>query len=119
MNGLNRLLQLPVEIKGKINKEFGSIQNLYQKVFDLNAEEYTLTGSKSPRLKQIQQEIYDIEDRLEDFGLTDGSDLTIEISSDFGEIIVNKEISKLNEYLAQFGTDFDTMRKWFKDKYEI
>ena len=51
--------------------------------------------------------------------MTDGSDITNEISSDFGEIIVNKQIKELNKYLAQLGTDFNTMRDWMKKKYDI
>jgi frataxin-like iron-binding protein CyaY len=119
MQGLDRLLNLPENIRTEIENVYGSVQDLYQKIFDLNAEEYSLTGSNSPRLNQIQAEIYDIEDKLEEFGITDGSDITTEIASDFGEIIVNKQITKLNVYLSQFGTDFDTMRKWLKNKYNI
>lgn len=119
MQGLDRLLNLPENIKTEIENEYGSVQDLYQKIFDLNAEEYSLTGSNSPRLSAIQTETYNIEDKLEEFGLTDGSDITTEISSDFGEIIVNKRITKLNDYLSQFGTDFDTMREWLKNKYNI
>jgi len=119
MQGLDRLLNLPDNIKTEIENEYGSVQDLYQKIFDLNAEEYSLTGSKSPRLNKIQTETYDIEEKLEEFGLTDGSDITTEISSDFGEIIVNKRVTALNDYLSKFGTDFDTMRDWLKNKYNI
>jgi len=119
MQGLDRLLKLPDNIKTEIENEYGSIQDLYQNIFDLNAEEYRLTGSKNPRLNEIQTEIYNIEDKLEEIGLTDGSDITVEISSDFSEIIVNNRITKLNEYLSQYGTDFDAMREWLKNKYNI
>ena len=119
MQGLIRLKKLPKDIQDKIVSEFGSIEGLYQKVFDLNAEEYRLTGTKNPRIDKIRNEIFDIDDKLEEFGITDGSDFTSEIASDFGNIIVSKKISDLNKYLAQFGTDFDTMQKWLKDKYGI
>tara|TARA_Y100001001_G_C7961319_1_gene292631 strand:- start:315 stop:680 length:366 start_codon:yes stop_codon:yes gene_type:complete len=119
MQGLKRLLCLPENVKNQIVNAYGSVQNLYQKIFDLNAEEYGLTGSGSPRLNEIQTEIYHIEDQLEEFGLTDGNDIITEISSDFGEIIVNGHIKELNNYLSQFGTDFDTMRQWLKSKYNI
>ena len=119
MQGLIRLRKLPKEVQDKILSEFGGIEKLYQNVFDLNAESYRLTGSKNPRLDEIQNELFDIEDKLEEFGITDGSDFTSEIASDFGDIIVTKRINDLNKYLAQFGTDFATMQKWMKDKYGI
>ena len=119
MEGFIKLIKLPLDIQNKIISEFGGIESLYQNVFDLNAESYRLTGTKNPRLDEIRKELFDIENKLEEFGIMDGSDFTSEISSDFGDIIVSKRINNLNKYLAQFGTDFDTMQKWLKDKYGI
>lgn len=119
MEGLKRLLSLPENIKQQIDGEYGSIGQLYQNVFNLNQEECQLTGSNSPRLKQIENELLDIEDKLEEFGVTDGRDITSEIASDFGDIIVNKKIADLNEFLKPLGTDFGTMKKWLQDKYGI
>lgn len=119
MSGIQNLLTLPQEILDQIILEFGSVAGLYKKVFDLNQEEYRLTGSNSPRLKVIENELFDIEDKLEGFGVTDGRDITSDIAADFGEIIVNKRIQDLDKYLKQFGTDFETMRKWLKDNYNI
>ena len=119
MEGLKRLLSLPDNIKLEIINNFGSIGQLYQKVFDLNQEEYRLTGSNSPRLKEIQTELFDIEDKLESFGITDGGDVTSEIASDFGDIILSNKIADLNKYLKPLGTDFEKMQKWLKDNYGI
>lgn len=119
MQGLKQLLDLPEEIKEQINNDFGSVGNLYRKVFDLNQEEYKLTGSNSPRLAEISNELYDIEDKLESYGVSDGRDITSDISSDFGDIIVSKRIADLNRFLEPLGTDFETMQKWLKENYDI
>lgn len=119
MQGLKQLLELPDDIKQQIVNDFGSIGHLYRKVFDLNQEELKLTGSKSPRLKEIENELFDIEDMLESYGDIDGRDITSEIASDFGEIVVGKKIADLNEFLQPLGTDFSTMQKWLKDNFGI
>jgi hypothetical protein len=119
MQGLKQLLDLPDEIKEQIINDFGSVGNLYRKVFDLNQEEYKLTGNNSPRIAEIQNELYDIEEKLESYGVTDGRDITTDISSDFGDIIVSKRIDDLNRFLQPLGTDFETMQIWLKENYGI
>lgn len=119
MQGLKQVLDLPEEIKEQINIDFGSAGNLYRKVFDLNQEEYKLTGSNSSRLAEIRNELYDIEDKLESYGVPDGRDITSDISSDFGDIIVSKRIADLNRFLEPLGTDFETMQIWLKENYGI
>ncbi len=119
MQGLKQVLDLPEEIKEQINNDFGSAGNLYRKVFDLNQEEYKLIGSNSPRLAEIKNELYDIEDKLESYGVPDGRDITSDISSDFGDIIVSKRIADLNRFLEPLGTDFETMQIWLKENYGI
>ena len=122
MSGLNLLNQFPEEIKEKIIAEFGSIQDLYKKIFDLYQRQHSLYKIKpldNQKVANIDNEIYDIEEKLEELGVEDGSDITSEISSDFGEIMVNKEINNLDLYLKQRGTDYETMRSWLKDKYGI
>lgn len=119
MQGLNHLLNLPAGIKQQIVTDFGNISNLYKKVFDLNQEELKLTGSKSPRLQDIKNELFDIEDKLESYGVTDSREITTKIASDFGEIVVGNKIVNLNKFLQPLGTDFATMQKWLKDNYGI
>ena len=119
MEGLDQILRLPEEIKEKIKQEFGSEFELYQKVFDLNKEQHQLTGSGSPRLSDIENELFDIEDKLEEMRIVDGRDITSDIASDYGEILVNKRIDDLNKYLEPLGTDFNKMQQWLKNNYGI
>ena len=44
----------------------------------------------------------------------DGHGIMTEISSDHGEIIVNKVVTNLDNYLKQKGTTFEQMREWLK-----
>jgi hypothetical protein len=122
MTGLNFILQLPDEIKNKISTEWGSIGNFYRLVFDLNAQDYKLATQKPNGYEQqradIEKTLYDIEEKLDEFGI-DGRDVTTEISSDHGEIIVQRHVQNLDHHLRKFGTDFETLRKWMKDKYGI
>lgn len=122
MEGLKMLTSLPIDIKKSIVQEFGSIETLYKKVFDLNAEDYGLHMNKpkgyQSRQQAINSELLDIEDKLEELGL-DGRDVTSEISSDHGEIIVNRRVQDLDNYLRQIGTDYETIKAWLKNSYGI
>ena len=79
MSGLNLLNQFPEEIKEKIIAEFGSIQDLYKKIFDLYQRQHSLYKIKpldNQKVANIDNEIYDIEEKLEELGVEDGSDIT-------------------------------------------
>lgn len=119
MEGLEKLLKLDNGEKDIIINEYGNIQNFYQTVFNLNLEEYNLHNSHNPRLNAIRTELLQIEMRLEELGINNAHDLITDISADFTEIIVNRRIAELNEYLTSLGTDFDEMRKWINEKYNI
>ena len=123
MIGLSYLQRLPDDIKAKISSEFVSIEELYKLIFSLHFNDYKLYINKPNGFEEerqnIQNKLYQIENKLESFGVTDGSDITNEISSDHGEIIVNRQIQKLDNYLSQFGTDFKTVREWMKTTYGI
>jgi hypothetical protein len=118
MTGLQELLRLPDDIKEQITNEYGGITDFYKMVFDLYAEEYQVFTTKptgyQTRLDAIQQQLYNIQDKLDDFGI-DGHGIVTEISSDHGEIIVSRNITQLDQYLQQFGTNFEEMRKWIDD----
>ncbi|SFN97796.1 hypothetical protein [Salegentibacter flavus] len=122
MEGLEYLRSLSQEAKDKISAEFGGIENLYQTVFDINKTEYNLYANKpenyKSQLQLAENALNEIEERLEEIGL-DGRDVTTEISNDFGEIIVSKNINALDIYLKQHGTDYLTMRDWIKKNYGI
>ena len=122
MQGLDNLRQLPDDIKNQIIAKYDSIENFYKLVFDLNVRDYKVfiekkEGFETTR-RQIENQVNDIEDWLETLGL-DGRDITSDISSDHGEIIVSKHVAKLDNYLQQYNTDFSTLRKWMKDKFGI
>jgi hypothetical protein len=117
MEGLQILHSLPSDKKEKIEKEFGSIEELYKKVFDNYNEDYKLHRTKPSGYQEQQEKIknalYDIEDKLDEMEL-DGHSIITDISSDHGEIIVNKTVKDLDEYLKQYGTTFEKMREWLK-----
>ncbi|MDD3479136.1 MAG: hypothetical protein PHI42_01935 [Paludibacteraceae bacterium] len=123
MNGLEILKSLPATMKGQIAQQYGSIEKFYQLVFSLHATNYNLFMNKPAgyqlNQQQIQIQIEQIEYKLESFGLEDGSDITNEIASDHEEIIVNREIQKLDNDLRKKGSDYDSLRKWLNDKYGI
>lgn len=119
MKGLENLYRLSKNIKQEIIKYFGGISDFYQKVFDLNHLQYThylLNGTYS---HEIKKELYDIVDKLESFGVPDGSDIIDEIATDFNSIIVSKQVIYLNKYLELLGTDFKKIQKWLNDNYGI
>ena len=122
MEGLEYLRSLSQETKEKISAEFGGIENLYKTVFDINKNEHSLYANKpenyKSQLQLAENSLNEIESRLEKIGL-DGRDVTTEIASDFGEIVVSKNINALDNYLKQHGTDYLTMRDWIKENYGI
>ena len=122
MTGLEELKQLPDEIKSKIIVEWGSIENFYKKAFELIALEYKLSMQKpsgyQQRVQTIENEILDIEDKLEEFA--DGcGDIIVEIRSDLGDIIIYRNAQKLDSYLTQSGLEYQGIRKWMSDNYGI
>lgn len=123
MTILEILHSLPNQIKEQISHEYGSIDGFYQMVFKLNATDYNLFITKpigyENAMRKIQNQIEEIEDKLERLGVIDGSYITSEISNDHGEIVVNQNIKQLDNYLRQSGTNYNTMRKWLSDNYGI
>lgn len=122
MKGLKDLNDLPQEKKDSISEEFGSIGGLYKKVFDLNNEDYKLNKNKPENYKnrqnKIAEELFDIENKLEEMDIC-GDAVVSEISADFGEIIVKKHIENLDKHLRTLGTEYETMRIWMKDNYNL
>jgi len=121
MTGLEFIENYPADIKEKITAEFKSIENLYRTIFELNNQQYNLYKTKpidKQKISEIDNKLFDIEEKLEEFGI-DGRDVTVEVSNDFGELMVKREVSALNSYLKQRGTDYNTMRKWLKDYFNV
>ena len=117
MEGLKELYELPIEKRNAIAETFESVENLYEKVFELHKKDYLLQKNKPNGYQalqaQYQSELNEIEDVLDEMEL-DGHSIITEISSDHGEIIVNKVVTNLDNYLKQKGTSFEQMREWLK-----
>lgn len=122
MQGLKNLNDLSQEQKDAISKEFGSVEGLYRKVFDLTSEDYDLSTKKpencEERKNKIAEELYDIEEKLDEMNIS-GDMIVSDISSDFGDIIVKRQIENLDNYLRSFGTNFENIRNWLRNNYNI
>jgi hypothetical protein len=122
MTGFEYLQTLSSEQKEGIERKFENLDNLYQKIIELNSLEYNLTIQKpegyKEKLQKIENQLYDIENKLDELGL-EGKDVTTEIGCDFSEVIVTKKVQKLDEYLKTKGTDFKTMRDWIYKKFNL
>jgi hypothetical protein len=118
MEGLNRLHSLPDEVKSRIVEKYGSLEDLYKKIWNLDATLYSLAGNTAAAQEKavIETQLYKIDDELEELG---AEDIVTDVRADFGDVIVEKNISALNEHLAQYGTDFPTMQQWLKDNYGV
>jgi ribosomal protein S15P/S13E len=118
--GLANLYRLPTNIKEEIINKYGSLEDYYFEVYYLDHTKYNLfiqdKVANQAKIDEVTHKIYDMEEELEDWGADDGSSILIPISDDHGDIIVNKTIDELNKHLAQYGTDFETMRKWLQKK---
>src|ERR1700740_695794 len=97
MKGLAVFDYLSQEVKNKIVTEYGSLKELYARIISLEQQFYI---SKNNMVKNA---IYDIEDKLQELGVPDGTNITIPIEEDFNEIAVGGEIEKLNQHLRSNG----------------
>jgi len=118
MDGMIELNALPEEVRRSIVARFGSLVELYQRIFDLQSDEYRHMKDEQ-RVAAIQNQLNDIVDAMEACGVEDGQDIVSSVAGDFGELIVAKAVKDLNEYLKPLGTDFVEMRRWLKDTYGI
>jgi hypothetical protein len=87
--GMQFLMSQSPDIKQKISSKYGSIGSFYQIVYALGSEDYKLATQKPSGYQMgqnaIRTRILDIDEELESFGCTDGSEITSAITSDFGE----------------------------------
>jgi len=99
MKGLNMLRCLSMEKTTMIDDEFGSLENLYKKIFELHEEDFKLYKSKTygylARLEQIRNDLYEIEDRLNEMGI-DGFNIVSTISNDQEELMLSKKVLNLD-----------------------
>ncbi|WP_422102503.1 hypothetical protein [Vreelandella sp.] len=115
MQGIESLGNLPEQVKDRIGKEFGSLNDLYRRIFNINHSEHMAHRQRDQKaISAYEQELLDIEDKLEELGAEDGRDITTAIASDYGDLVVKETIEKLNEHLARQGTDFESMREYLR-----
>ena len=115
MEGIESLRNLPEQVKDRIGEEYGSLNDLYRHIFNINHNERMAhRQSDQEAISRYEQELLDIEDRLEELGAEDGRDITTASASDYGDIIVKETIDNLNDHLARQGTDFESMRKYLR-----
>jgi hypothetical protein len=122
MDSLKELQNLPREIKAKIDSEFGTVDNLFKKIFDLHAESHYLSKTKPknylPRIIEIRDELYRTEDLLDSFGLV-GYKIISRISDDLAEMEISKLVDELKMNLKQYGPSSDEMKGWIKKHFEV
>ena len=122
MNSLKELKNLPQEVQNKIADQFGSVEKLFKKVFDLHAESHYLNKTRPknylPRIIEIRDELYRVEDILDSFGLV-GYKIITRISDDLAENEISKLVEELKVNLKQYGPSSDEMKGWIKKHFEV
>ena len=89
----------------RISEEFGSVHKLYKKIFDLYREDAQLYYESSllnARMKQIQNELFEIEDKLNAIGIN-GIEIMGGIMKDEEESArqKNDEEEKMNKIMVE------------------
>jgi len=122
MEGLDFLKVQSEPLKRRIIEKYGSLEKYYEFVLLIYEAEYKWFSVKSlegeENRKKINDKLNELEDELNHFGADDGHWILTEISSDQSDGIIRKKIQNLDEYLNQFGTNFEEMRKHIKEKYD-
>jgi hypothetical protein len=113
VDAITILKNLPQHIRSKIDETYGSWEQLYERVYVSSANDYFLLRMKPAGYEKmrndVQNELYNIKQKLDEFGL-DGHSLVTDVSRAFTETIVTRTITDLDTYLAQFATSFDFMK---------
>lgn len=121
MTGLKFIENYPSDIREKIANKYESVENLYQTIFKLIVEDYKsyqMMPRNDKKITKVQNELFAIEEKLDEFGI-DGIDVIAEVRSDYGDLLVNREINALSEYLKDMGIDYPSTRQWLNDTYNI
>ncbi|MBE8723687.1 hypothetical protein [Flavobacterium hungaricum] len=121
MTGLKFIENYPSDIREKITNKYGNIENLYQTIFKLIVEDYKsyqMMPRNDQKISKIQNQLFAIEEKLDGFGI-EGIDVIAEVRSDYGDLLVNREINALNEFLKDLGIEYPTVRQWLNDTYNI
>jgi hypothetical protein len=122
MDSLKELKKLPEPALQKITEEYGSTDKLFKKIFDLHAESHYLNKSKPknylPRIIEIRDELYKVEDKLDSFGLV-GYKIITSISDDLAEMEISRLVNELKTNLKEYGPSSDEMKGWIKKHFEV
>jgi hypothetical protein len=122
MNSLKELQSLPEISRSKIDAEFGSVDKLFKKLFDLHAEGHYLNKTKPknylPKIIEIRDELYRIEDVLDSFGLV-GYKIISRVSDDLAEMEISRLVNELKTNLKEFGPSSEEMKGWIKKHFEV
>jgi hypothetical protein len=122
MDSLKELKSPPAEIQQRIAAEFGGAEKLHQKIFDLHSETHLLTKKRPknylPRIIEIRDELYKIEDKLDGFGMV-GYKLISRVSDEIAEIEITKLVDELKINLKQHGASSNEMKAWIKKHFEV
>ena len=110
-----RLLEnLNQELKNRIIEEYGSLDYLYFEVYYLERKLYQNYLEKNHKeVARIRGLVMDIDDKLEEFGAIDGSDITHPIGTDFSEEAASNTIRK---NFKNLGFSEDLINAWIKSK---
>ena len=95
--GLEKLHILRDELKKAIAEKYGSLEAFYDLIYALESAKYTATvkNKNSEVAGKITNIVNDIEDELEEIGAIDGRDITMEITSDFTEMIAQQYAKRM------------------------
>jgi CII-binding regulator of phage lambda lysogenization HflD len=97
MTGLQILQTLPISVQEQIIAKYSSLDAFYTSVLTLYREDYT-AHMKKDRSKQseIQNQIWDIEEKLESFGLDFmvADEVISEIRNDYTSIVAANYLQK-------------------------
>src|SRR5438045_2888809 len=122
MDSLRELKSLPRNVQDQIADEFGSVEKLFKKIFDLHAESHYLNKMRPknylPRVIEIRDELYRVEDKLDEFGLV-GYKIITRISDDLSEKEISRLASEAKIHLPQFASSSDAMKGWLKKHFEV
>lgn len=111
-DGEQKLRDLPNDVKQQIIKKYSSLEEFYFRVFYNRHQHYiAFKGKNDDLVNQLDEEIYEIQDELEEFGAYDGHEITTAISTDFSENVAKAFTTKV---LGEVGASEDDIRKFIE-----
>jgi hypothetical protein len=110
--GEQKLHSLPGDVQQKIIAKYSSLEEFYFRVFYNSHLDYIAHKANDiASMKQLENELFEIQDELEEFGALDGHDITTAISSDFSENVAKKYVAKT---LGDVGATEEAIRNFIQ-----